>query len=104
MFDVPYPPPAARVETIPPKPRELAVWVDGRWTWEVKHWKWQRGAWVLPPRDAYFSPWQLFRSSDGTLSISPAMWTSADQRQIAAPPLIESADTSKSTTIPEGTE
>lgn len=103
MIEVPYPPSAARVETIPPQPRDDAVWVDGQWSWEVKRWRWERGGWVVPPKHAYFSPWQTFRRSDGVLLFVPATWATLDQREIAAPPVIDSAETTPTTTT-EGSE
>lgn len=77
LVEVPYPPPAARVETIPPNEDPTKVWVEGQWLWQTKRWKWQAGAWVSPPKDAYFTPWETTRKADGRLYFSRAMWRDA---------------------------
>ena len=84
-IDVPYPPPAARAEIIPSKPRAGTVWVDGEWSWEGKQWTWQSGAWVMPPARAYFAPWISFRRSDGNLVFAPGTWYRDDGQPLAKP-------------------
>jgi YXWGXW repeat-containing protein len=84
-IDVPYPPPAARAEIVPPKPRDGAVWVDGEWSWEGKQWTWQSGGWVMPPARAYFAPWIAFRRSDGKLVFAPGTWHRDDGQSLPRP-------------------
>src|SRR5687767_2081562 len=56
--EVPYPPPAALAETVPPRPRhEDVVWVDGEWVFSGSSYVWRRGGWVAMPRAARFAPW-----------------------------------------------
>jgi len=82
MNEVPYPPPPARVETVPPRPKDGEVWVDGQWDWDGKAWKWLEGSWTPPPANAYFSPWATERRSDGRLFFARAVWRTRDGRII----------------------
>jgi hypothetical protein len=82
MVEVPYPPPPARVEDIPPNDDVTKVWVDGQWVWQTRRWKWQAGAWVTPPKDAYFTRWETTRKADGKLFFSRAMWRDASGRPL----------------------
>jgi hypothetical protein len=82
MIEVPYPPPAARVEIIPPKTNRLDVWIDGQWEWDGKVWKWLDGAWMTPPANAYFTPWAAERRSDGRLFFARAAWRAKDGRPL----------------------
>lgn len=80
---VPYPPPAARVETVPPQKSEGEVWIDGQWDWDGKTWKWVPGAWMRPPESASsFTPWSLKRAEDGRLHFARATWRAADGRAL----------------------
>ena len=89
---VPYPPPVARVETVPPREDERDVWIDGQWAWNGKTWRWLPGAWVKPPAGAYFTPSAVRRAADGQLYFAPATWRAADGRplgfgvEVCAPP------------------
>lgn len=74
MIEVPYPPPPARVETIPAMGAAGQVWLDGQWTWGGEVWSWGEGAWVTPPPDAYFTPWSTQRRADGQLLFARAAW------------------------------
>ena len=84
--EVPYPPPPARVETIPPRKDRLEVWVDGQWDWDGKAWKWVAGAWETPPADATFTPWTTQRRSDGRLYFVRATWRAKDGRPLQKGP------------------
>ena len=66
---VPYPPPPARVESVPPRPSTKATWIDGEWTWRGKRWLWVRGRWVEPPKGAVF---HYPHKKDQTLSVACA--------------------------------
>jgi hypothetical protein len=74
MVEVPYPPPAARVEVVPPRKGALDVWVDGQWDWDGDVWQWTAGSWVKPPANAYFTPWKAERREDGRLLFARASW------------------------------
>jgi hypothetical protein len=93
--DVPYPPPAAQVEVIPPAPDRAAVWVDGEWSWKGRRWAWEPGGWVLPPhKDAFFAPWAIaIRPEDGTMRFSPGSWHAADGTPLPKPRVLLSAET-----------
>jgi hypothetical protein len=82
LVEVPFPPPPARVETIPPNEDAAKVWVDGQWAWQTKRWKWQPGSWVVPPANAYFTRWETTRKQDGRLYFSRAVWRDATGRPL----------------------
>ena len=94
--DVPYPPPAARVEIVPPCPERGAVWVDGEWSWKGKRWAWEPGGWVLvPQKDAYFTPWTIaVRPEDGTMRFWPGSWHAPDGARLPKPRILLGATTS----------
>lgn len=71
---VPYPPPAARAEIIPPKPGARVVWIDGTWLWDRRRWIWQKGRWEAPPTGAYYAQSKVVQQADGTLAWYPAGW------------------------------
>ncbi len=74
MIEVPYPPPPARVETIPAPPSPDQVWLDGQWEWAGEVWRWREGIWAKPPPGAYFTPWSTRRRADGQLLFARAEW------------------------------
>jgi hypothetical protein len=89
--EVPYPPPAARVETLPPRPRADARWIDGQWSWDASRWTWMPGGWVSAPPASRFARWNLRRLRDGRLEFAPASWRDVAGRELAAPPFLASA-------------
>jgi hypothetical protein len=74
LVQVDQAPPPARVEIVPPRPSELAVWVDGEWIWRRARWAWLTGRWVTPPPGATFSAWVFVRGADGRLWSAPGVW------------------------------
>jgi hypothetical protein len=91
FVEVPYPPPAARVETVPPRPERGGVWVDGQWSWDGARWDWTPGGWVLPARDARFARWALQLLPDGRLRFAPAAWRDKAGRELTPPPVLAPA-------------
>jgi hypothetical protein len=90
--EVPYPPPPARVEIVPPKPPDAdAVWVDGEWAWQGKRWVWQPGGWVARPRAGYFAPWLVYRLDNGRLLFAPGAWHAASGEKLPNPVVLEPA-------------
>jgi hypothetical protein len=87
FVDVPYPPPAAHVEQLPPKPSARAVWVDGQWVWNGG-WVWTPGAWVAVPGNARFAPWALRRTTDGQLQFAAAAWRDPTGRELRGGPRV----------------
>lgn len=65
---VPYPPPPARVEIVPPAPGKTEVWVDGQWIWRGNRWVWQAGGWQITPKNSYYAPPVTLRQQDGSLA------------------------------------
>ena len=88
FVEVPYPPPAAQVEIIPPRPQPGAVWVDGEWSWQGRRWTWETGGWVMPPAGSYFAPWRTKRLDNGKLLFSPGGWRAANDQPLAKPPVL----------------
>jgi hypothetical protein len=84
MNEVPYPPPPARVETVPPRAKDGDVWIDGQWDWDGKVWEWLEGSWTPPRTNAYFTPWSTERRSDGRLFFARAAWRTRDGRVLEA--------------------
>ena len=83
--EVPYPPPSALVEIVPPQPRPDAVWMDGYWAWSGQYYIWERGGWVMPPRDARLSKWDARYRPDGVLLYAPTRWRDGRGRVVATP-------------------
>lgn len=71
---VPYPPPAAKVEEVPTRPNDRAVWVDGQWTWETRRWVWKSGGWAVPPPGGWYARWKVDRLENGALAFVPGHW------------------------------
>ncbi len=91
-LDIPYPPPPARVEIVPPPPRDAgAVWVDGEWAWQGKRWVWLGGGWVVPPPGAFFAPWLVYRLDNGRLLYAPGAWHAANGDRLPNPVVLEAA-------------
>lgn len=86
LIEVPYPPPPARVEVVPPRKHDHEVWLDGQWDWDGSAWKWIPGSWATPPAGAYFAPWTTVRRSDGRLFFAPAAWRIEGGRALPAGP------------------
>jgi hypothetical protein len=89
--EVPYPPPPARVEMLPPQPRDDAVWVDGEWLWHGRRWNWEPGGGVVPPPGATFAPWVATRVSTGALLWLPGAWYDAQGHDLPHPPVLAPA-------------
>jgi hypothetical protein len=72
---VPYPPPPAQVEFVPPRPNERALWVDGHFEWTGNGFAWHRGRWDVPPgAGAYYAPATTVRTSNGQLLYYRGSW------------------------------
>lgn len=84
-MEVPYPPPPARVEFIPERPRSGAVWIDGEWTWTGRRWAWTYGRWVMPPPSATYARWRTARTNDGTLLFASGAWYDENGGEVTEP-------------------
>lgn len=103
LQEVAYPPPPARVEYVPPLPRDGAVWIDGEWTWQGERWAWKRGRWVMPPASAAYSPWTTSRDRSGNLYLAEGKWRDRELRELPdPPPLAVSATRGGAVTNAEG--
>jgi hypothetical protein len=90
---VPYPPPAAFAEVVPPRPRSDALWVDGHWAFRGGTFVWQRGGWLLSPPGGHFAHWRLRYAQDGTLMFADEVWYDARLKPIPSPKKLVSAYT-----------
>lgn len=98
---VPYPPPAAFVELVPPSPDRRAVWLDGHWSYRPTGYVWERGGWVIPPPNGYYDRWQVAFERDGTILFAPAGWYDANGRKLDDPEVLEAAGTPPNEVTPE---
>jgi hypothetical protein len=101
---VPYPPPPARVEVLPAKPHDEAVWLDGEWNWDGRRWIWKLGRWVIPPADAAFSPWTSVRNRTGMLYFATGVWRDARGAVVADPPVLAVASAATGPVVGAGGE
>jgi hypothetical protein len=100
--EVPYPPPPARPEIVPPQPSLEAVWIDGQWAWHGTRWRWSPGGWVAPPQSGtYFAPWMTARRADGVLLFTEARWRNPAGQDVAPPAMLAQARTSLTPTSSE---
>jgi hypothetical protein len=91
--EVPYPPPSAMAEIVPPQPDPGAVWVDGQWLWRGRYWVWDKGGWVVPPDRAKFSRWDAYYRADGTLLFAEGAWRDPRGRRLPPPRVLAPAAT-----------
>jgi hypothetical protein len=91
--EVPYPPPAALAETVPPKPDAGVVWVDGEWVYHGREFVWRRGGWVVPPPGSHFAAWHSWYRNDGRLMMARGTWYDAKQQRLRPPPALAPAET-----------
>jgi hypothetical protein len=82
LVEVEFPPPPARVEFVPPRPADDAVWITGEWLWEGRKWAWKPGAWVMPPQDAKYARWVMVRRGDGKLFFAPGAWRNGSGEEV----------------------
>jgi hypothetical protein len=103
LVEVPFPPPPARVETVPDSPSSGAVWIDGEWSWRGRRWSWKSGYWAPSPGDTTYSPWTMTRDLDGTVFFAPGTWRNAKGEPIDPPaPLAVGVARSQNIVDPEG--
>ena len=85
FVEVPYPPPAALIEAVPPSPSTSHVWLDGFWTWQGRYYTWIRGGWIFVSAGESFAPWQSFYTRSGLLMFAPGAWYSAGGDRVRPP-------------------
>ncbi len=99
---MPYPPPAAFAEVVPPAPRNRdALWVDGHWAWRGGTFVWERGGWVAPPAGSRFAHWRIRYAQDGTLMFAEEVWYDTQLKPIASPKKLVDAFTPPNELTPE---
>src|SRR5688500_12074957 len=103
LVEVPFPPPPARPEYVPARPHDDAVWIDGEWSFGARVWSWRYGRWVIPPKEAKYSPWSTVRGLDGTLWFAAGTWRSVEGDAIPPPrPLARGRATEEDVVEDEG--
>jgi hypothetical protein len=85
--EVPYPPPAALVETVPKPPDDRAVWVDGYWDFAQGGYIWRRGGWIHPPEGSFRAPWSAYYTTDGRLLFAKTLWFDRRGKRLPEPDL-----------------
>ena len=85
---VPYPPPPARIEYIPERPSDTALWVDGEWRYRGRRWRWSPGAWFDVPKGVRFAHWASTIRSDGAFVYAPGAWMAADGKSMPSPRIV----------------
>ena len=85
---VPSEPPPALLELVPSAPRDDAVWVDGAWTYDGRHWVFERGGWAVLPFDYRRLPSALVFTSDGHILYAAPSWVNPQGRRVPAPSLL----------------
>ena len=106
LTEVPYPPPPARVEAVPPRPEDDgSVWSDGEGVWQTRRWAWKPGRWVKPPSGARYAPWTTVRDRIGTLYLASGTWRDAKGLELAEPaPLAVGRPAPAAVISPQGQE
>jgi hypothetical protein len=97
FVEVPYPPPPAVVETVPPRPSPGALWIDGQWSWGSDQWVWSAGGWVAAPPGARFAQWQLRLGADGRLTFAASSWRDAAGREMQGVRVLAAAQGERAT-------
>ena len=86
--EVPYPPPPARIEYIPARPNETALWVDGEWRYRGRRWRWIPGSWFAVPAGVKYAHWASTIRVDGVFVYASGQWLDANGKTTAAPKIL----------------
>ncbi len=87
-IEVPYPPPPGRIEYVPKRPNDKALWVDGEWRYRGRRWRWVPGSWFDVPAGARFAHWASTIRSDGVFMYASGEWMDANGKAIPAPKIV----------------
>ncbi len=100
--EVPYPPPAALAETVPPPPKGASVvWIDGEWLFRGRTYAWKRGGWVSDEPNMRYAPPDTVYTQDGRILRAPGSWLSDEKRPVKAPRTELPAYTPRNAITPE---
>lgn len=86
--EVPYPPPPGRIEYIPQRPDDHALWVDGEWRYRGRRWRWVPGSWFEVPPGVKFAHWASTIRADGVFMYAPGEWMDASGKTMPAPKIV----------------
>lgn len=100
---VEYPPPPAKVESVPARPEGNVVWVDGEWAYRNRKWRWRRGRWVaLPPgKNLAYAPWTTVRDEEGQLYYAGGKWLDESGKATDDLPAVLEAPASRTLVVNE---
>ena len=70
----PVPPPAPRVEVIPPAPRHDYFWVAGHWHWEGNQHHWVDGRWEQHREHEHWVAHRWDRDEHGQWRLNGGYW------------------------------
>lgn len=91
--DVPYPPPAALAEIVPPRPQNAdVVWLDGDWTFRGSAFAWRRGGWFADVPGSRYAPSRVVYLPDGRLRFAPGTWYDERGQTLTRPRPLEPAN------------
>ncbi len=79
-IDIGTPPPAPRLEVIPP-PRVGYVWAPGYWAWTGRHHEWVGGRWLLA-RDGYSHVPGRWEHRGGRWVFEPEHWHAHERAEM----------------------
>ena len=81
--EVPYPPPAALAETVPPRPNaDGLVWLEGDWAFRGSTYAWVRGGWVVAPKNARYAISKVLYTTDGRILFARGSWYDAQGQKL----------------------
>ncbi|HET9952891.1 MAG TPA: hypothetical protein VFQ61_00225 [Polyangiaceae bacterium] len=81
--EVPYPPPAALAETVPPRPDQRGVvWLEGDWVFRGATYAWVRGGWTIAPEKARYAVSNIVYTRDGRILFAPAAWYDSNGQKL----------------------
>ncbi len=69
-------PPPGKVETVPPRPKDMKhpVWVDGEWEWTGRRWTWKEHGWEDQQPGMVYAPPLTRRVPDGRIEHLRGIW------------------------------
>ena len=70
----PVPPPAPRVEVIPPPPRHDYFWVPGYWHWQSDRHQWIDGHWEQHHEHEHYVPHRWDQDEHGKWRLNDGYW------------------------------
>src|SRR5690606_5472290 len=87
---VDIPPPAARIQFVPPRPASHCRWADGQWLWRDNEWLWQDGAWLVASKTCHYADplfvWVPGVQDESVLFYTHGQWYNVETQSPCTPP------------------